>query len=63
MAAKKLSLNVGQEIPDVTVADGGAPTADVEVVVNTDQDKDAVLNALENVRKRLIAADWPPLDA
>jgi len=64
MADRFYSLNFGQD--KVAVAETGSSTAaaNIEVRVTydaTNNGKQALLNALENIRSRIVEDTWPPV--
>ncbi len=64
MADRFYSLNFGQD--KVAVAETGSSTAAAHVEVRvtydaTNNGKQALLNALENIRSRIVEDTWPPV--
>lgn len=64
MADRFYSLNFGQD--KVAVAETGTSTAAAHVEVRltydaTNNGKQAALNALENIRSRIVEDTWPPV--
>lgn len=64
MADRFYSLNFGQD--KVAVAETGSSTAAAHIEVRvtydaTNNGKQALLNALENIRSRIVEDTWPPV--